>query len=86
MKKLAKVIGAIFIVIILSSGVLYFYFPGVIVKSMFSAARSSAGLIRQEIQVDDHMWVYLEGGKGDTIVFLHGFGPVSYTHLRAHET
>jgi pimeloyl-ACP methyl ester carboxylesterase len=24
--------------------------------------------------VDDHRWVYLEGGKGDTILFVHGFG------------
>jgi pimeloyl-ACP methyl ester carboxylesterase len=24
--------------------------------------------------VDSHRWVYLEGGKGETILFVHGFG------------
>ena len=38
------------------------------------ALRWHAGLSRHTIQVDDHRWVYLEGGKGDTILFVHGFG------------
>jgi pimeloyl-ACP methyl ester carboxylesterase len=38
------------------------------------AQRRSAGLVRKEVQVDDHKIVYLEGGKGETVVLLHGFG------------
>jgi pimeloyl-ACP methyl ester carboxylesterase len=38
------------------------------------ALRWHGGLSRHTLQVDDHRWVYLEGGKGDTILFVHGFG------------
>jgi pimeloyl-ACP methyl ester carboxylesterase len=38
------------------------------------ALRRQAGLSRHTIQVDDHRWVFLEGGKGETILFVHGFG------------
>ncbi len=38
------------------------------------ALRWHAELSRHTLQVDDHRWVYLEGGKGDTILFVHGFG------------
>ncbi|HYQ59427.1 MAG TPA: alpha/beta fold hydrolase [Desulfatiglandales bacterium] len=38
------------------------------------AIRWHAGLSRHTLQVDDHRWVYLEGGKGDSILFVHGFG------------
>ena len=35
---------------------------------------SAADLVKKEVQVDDHKIVYLEGGKGETVVLLHGFG------------
>jgi pimeloyl-ACP methyl ester carboxylesterase len=38
------------------------------------ALRWQAGLGWHSVQVDDHRWVYLEGGKGETILFVHGFG------------
>jgi abhydrolase domain-containing protein 6 len=38
------------------------------------ALRWHAGLSRHAIQVDDHHWVYLQGGMGETILFVHGFG------------
>jgi pimeloyl-ACP methyl ester carboxylesterase len=38
------------------------------------AQRRSADLVKKEVQVDDHKIVYLEGGKGETVVLLHGFG------------
>ncbi len=38
------------------------------------AARSSAGLVRKEIQVDSYRIVYLEGGQGETVLLLHGYG------------
>jgi len=36
--------------------------------------RFSAGFRRRSIQVDDHRVVYSEGGKGEPVVLLHGFG------------
>lgn len=39
-----------------------------------NAERRSAGLTKKEIQVDDHKIVYLEGGKGQKLLMIHGFG------------
>jgi abhydrolase domain-containing protein 6 len=36
--------------------------------------RGSAALSEKSIQVEDHKIVYLEGGKGETVLLLHGFG------------
>lgn len=52
----------------------YLLFPEILLKLALQAGRYSAGLVQKEIQVDDHKIVYLEGGKGQTIVLLHGFG------------
>ena len=38
------------------------------------ALRWHAGLSRHTVQVDDHRWVYLEGGRGEAVLFVHGFG------------
>jgi len=53
---------------------IYFLFPETLFKLAVKAERRSAGLIKKEIQVDDHKIVYLEGGKGPTILMIHGFG------------
>jgi pimeloyl-ACP methyl ester carboxylesterase len=36
--------------------------------------RWQAGLRRFEVQVDDHRWSYLDGGEGEVILFVHGYG------------
>jgi abhydrolase domain-containing protein 6 len=61
--------------VIFSTGVfLYLFFPGVCLNVIVQAARCSAGVSRHEIQVDDHRWVYLDGGKGEVMLFVHGYG------------
>jgi pimeloyl-ACP methyl ester carboxylesterase len=52
----------------------YFLFPETLFNIAVKAERYAAGLDRKDIQVDDHRIVYLEGGKGQTIILLHGFG------------
>ncbi|MGD1152606.1 MAG: alpha/beta hydrolase [Syntrophales bacterium] len=52
----------------------YFLFPEAVFKFAMDAQRRSADLVKKEIQVDDHRIVYLEGGKGETVILLHGFG------------
>jgi abhydrolase domain-containing protein 6 len=49
-------------------------FPKMVFKMAEMGERYRAGLVRNEIQVDDHKIAYLEGGKGQTILMLHGFG------------
>ncbi|MBN2419968.1 MAG: alpha/beta hydrolase [Deltaproteobacteria bacterium] len=52
----------------------YFLFPESVFNLAINAQRRSAGLGKKEVQIDDHRIVYLEGGEGETIVLLHGFG------------
>jgi len=67
-----KVLIAVLVVIV-AVGIGYYTFPEKVAGYMIDAARSKAGLIKKEIKVDDHKIVYLEGGKGPTILLLHGY-------------
>jgi abhydrolase domain-containing protein 6 len=60
--------------VLATGALLYFLFPGTLLKTIALAARWSAGVSRHEVQVDEYRWVYLDGGKGDVIVFIHGYG------------
>ncbi len=74
MKKILTVgVGIIALLVLLLTGI-YFLFPETLFKLAVKAERRSAGLIKKEIRVDDHKIVYLEGGKGQTILMIHGFG------------
>jgi pimeloyl-ACP methyl ester carboxylesterase len=52
---------------------LYYVFPQVMVEPARSYVRGLAKLERKEISVGDHRVAYLEGGKGQTILLVHGF-------------
>ena len=67
-----KVLIAI-LVVILAVVIGYYAFPEKVAGYMIDAARSYAGLTKKEIKIDDHNIVYLEGGKGPTILLLHGY-------------
>ncbi len=53
---------------------IYFLFPGVAFTLINSMERSKAGLEPQSIEVEGLHIEYLEGGKGDVLLLLHGFG------------
>ncbi|MFH0812097.1 MAG: alpha/beta hydrolase [Pseudomonadota bacterium] len=69
-----KFIVALLLTLVLAGVMIYFWFPDWLIESGIRALRWWVGLKRYEVQVDDHRWVYLEGGKGEPILFLHGFG------------
>jgi pimeloyl-ACP methyl ester carboxylesterase len=73
MKKFLKYVLVVVIAVIVLLGALYFLFPKAVFKLAVDAQRRSANLVKKEAQVDDHKIVYLEGGKGETLVLLHGF-------------
>jgi len=60
------------LVLIVALVVCYYAFPEKVAGYMMDAARSKAGLTKKEIKIDNHNIVYLEGGKGPTILLLHG--------------
>jgi pimeloyl-ACP methyl ester carboxylesterase len=72
MKVVKKVLIAI-LVLIVALVACYYAFPEKVAGYMMDAARSKAGLTKKEIKIDDHNIVYLEGGKGTTILLLHGY-------------
>ena len=63
-----------FIVIVLLLAAAYFLFPEILLDLARNVERRSSGLVKREARVDDHRIVYLEGGKGETILLLHGYG------------
>ncbi len=60
----------------------YFLFPGTLLELALAAGRHAAGLNRKEIRIQDHTIHYLEGGKGQTILLLHGFGASKESWIR----
>ena len=67
-----KILIAILVVIVaVVAG--YYVFPEKVAGYIVNIARSKAGLTKKEIKIDDHNIVYLEGGKGPTILLLHGY-------------
>ncbi len=53
---------------------IYFLFPGVVFDFFLKMERSSGGLSQHGIDVDGMHFEYLEGGQGDVLVLIHGFG------------
>jgi len=73
-KKMKKIFILIPLVIILGLIGVYFLFPGVTFDLLRTVERSAAGLKQHSIDVNGLRIEYLEGGKGDALVLLHGFG------------
>ena len=74
MKKFIKYGMIVVVAVVVLLAGFYFLFPETVFKLAIDAQRRSADLVKKEVQVDDHRIVYLEGGTGETIVLLHGFG------------
>lgn len=53
--------------------VMYIFSPQ-IYNAMLDNSKKQAGLIEKTIMIDDHEIVYYEGGQGESIIMLHGFG------------
>ena len=73
-KKFFKYGLLVIVAIVLIMVLLYVFFPKSVFNLGVNAQRRSADLVKKEVQVDDHKIVYLEGGKGETVILLHGFG------------
>jgi abhydrolase domain-containing protein 6 len=72
--KMRKILAVSFGLLVLLLVGIYFLFPETLFNLAVKAGRHSAGLVKKEIQIDDHKIAYLEGGKGETILLIHGFG------------
>jgi pimeloyl-ACP methyl ester carboxylesterase len=68
MTILALIVAAVFVAV-----VVYYVFPEKTAAFIIDKARSGAGFTKKQITIDDHDIVYLEGGKGPTVLLLHGY-------------
>ena len=74
MTKVFKRLLVLLTLLVLVGTAVYWWFPGFIFETGIHLFRWHAGLAKQEVRVDDHRWVYLAGGEGEAILFVHGFG------------
>ncbi len=74
MRILKHLVIILFIIIIIPVAFLYLA-PEKATKLIYGAGRMMSGLERKEIILPDGLrYVYLEGGKGEPLMLLHGFG------------
>ena len=74
LKKLLAGAAAFLAVLSVSAVSVYYLLPGTVLGLSTDLARFSAGLKRHEVRAAGHNWVYLDGGEGEAVVFVHGFG------------
>ena len=64
---------AAIVILIVAPIVIYFAFPGALVSLTNGLERRAAGLSSKAITLDSHDIAYVEGGKGETVLLIHGF-------------
>jgi len=72
--KMKKIVILTPLVMLLCLIGIYFLFPGAMLDLLRALERRAGGLNQHSINVDGLRIAYLEGGKGDALVLLHGFG------------
>jgi abhydrolase domain-containing protein 6 len=78
----------VLLVIFLGLLAVYFLFPEAAFDLLIRAERSAGGLQQRSINVNGLRIEYLQGGKGDALVLLHGFGANkdNWTRIAKHLT
>lgn len=81
MKKIFIALGVVLVAAV--GG--YYAFPEKVADVFVRYGRSQAGLVKKDIRIDDHRIVYLEGGRGPTVLLLHGYSADKdhWTHFAA---
>ena len=76
------------VLIVLAACVFYFAFPERLYRISVALERKTAGLTEKQVQVGQFTICYLEGGQGETLLLLHGFGADkdSWNRLAKHLT
>jgi len=73
--RIAKIVLIVLAVIIIAAVGFVYLAPKNALQLLLNVQRAQAGLDRKEIQLTDGLrYVYLEGGKGEPLMLLHGFG------------
>lgn len=74
MKKTAVIFVVIVLIFTIGFSVWVYIFPENALKTIANAERGKAGLELFEVDVNGMNMKYLAGGKGETLILIHGFG------------
>jgi pimeloyl-ACP methyl ester carboxylesterase len=73
--RITKIVLVVLAVIVISAVGFVYLAPENAVRLLINMQRAQAGLDRKEVQLAGGLhYVYLEGGKGEPLMLLHGFG------------
>jgi pimeloyl-ACP methyl ester carboxylesterase len=89
MKKSAKkAILALFLILIIIPTGIYIFFPATVFKIALRIERGMAGFTQHGIDIEGWHIEYLEGGQGEPLLLLHGFGgnKDNWTRIGRHLT
>jgi pimeloyl-ACP methyl ester carboxylesterase len=82
MRIVKIVLAALLLVVVVAAGFVYL-FPEKATQLAVDSERGRAGLVRKEVDLPDGLhYVYLDGGQGEPLMLLHGFGANKDNFLR----
>ena len=65
--------AVVLLLLVMAGGAAFYLFPGLFFEPALRVLRLTNGVSRCEVQVEDRSWVYLDGGQGEAVLFVHGF-------------
>ena len=74
MRKVLQLLLLLVVLVAVVYGVFDFFFPARFAEAALGAERSAAGLQRKETNIPGFNVAYLDGGQGQPLLLLHGFG------------
>ncbi len=83
MKKFFKYFAAVIVILLISTGALYFLFPGIIFNAAIRLQTLRNGIVEKSITAGKHTWIYYEAGEKnkDVILLIHGYGASKFRWL-----
>ena len=69
-------------VVLLVGGIVYFFFPETLIHATKQYYSWNAGVTEKKIAIDGYPVTYYDGGKGETVVLIHGFGDSNISFLQ----
>ncbi|WP_372365456.1 alpha/beta fold hydrolase [Candidatus Uabimicrobium sp. HlEnr_7] len=76
------ILASIVLLIIFYVAIIYFFFPQQVLDFKQSIDQKKAGLTAKKAVIDNYEITYYEGGKGETLVLIHGFSDSKASFLQ----